>query len=50
MSHKRKDTYTKCPEWCKHLRPFIKRFVNKRERLYAKKDIIREILSLDTAR
>ena len=36
MTHKRKDTLTAPPEWWKHLRPFNKRRVSKKERLAAK--------------
>jgi hypothetical protein len=32
MAHKRKDTLVKPPEWWKHLRPFNKRRVSKKER------------------
>jgi len=32
MAHKRKDTLAAPPEWWKHLRPFNKRVVAKRER------------------
>ena len=32
MAHKRKDTLVAPPEWWKHLRPFNKRVVAKRER------------------
>lgn len=32
MAHKRKDTYTASPQWWKHLRPYTKRRVAKRER------------------
>jgi len=37
MAHKRQDTLTRPPEWWKHLRPFNKRKVSKKERLAAKK-------------
>jgi hypothetical protein len=37
MSHVRKDTFTAPPEWWKHLRPYNKRIVAKRERRAAKK-------------
>lgn len=33
MAHKRKDTYAVTPEWWKHLRPFNKRRMAKRERV-----------------
>ena len=39
MAHKRKDTLTVAPEWWKHLRPYLKRAVAKRERVAAKRDI-----------
>lgn len=39
MAHKRKDTLTKPPEWWKHLRPYNKRRVAKRERLAARRQI-----------
>jgi hypothetical protein len=32
MAHTRKDTLVKPPEWWKHLRPFNKRRVAKKER------------------
>ena len=32
MAHVRKDTLTKPPEWWKHLRPYNKRRVAKKER------------------
>lgn len=39
MAHKRKDTYAVVPERWKHLRPWLKRFVARRERAAAKKQI-----------
>jgi len=42
MAHKRKDTYVKSPEWWKHLRKFCKRLVNKKERKYAKNNLLNE--------
>ena len=42
MGHKRKDTLTKPVEWWKHLRPFNKRRVSKRERVAAEKEILNE--------
>jgi hypothetical protein len=39
MAHTRKDTLTRPPEWWKHLRPFNKRRVAKRERKAAVKEI-----------
>ena len=42
MAHKRKDTLTKAVEWWKHLRPFNKRRVSKRERVAAEKEILKE--------
>jgi hypothetical protein len=42
MAHKRKDTLTKAVEWWKHLRPFNKRRVSKRERVAAEKEILEE--------
>ena len=42
MAHKRKDTLTKAVEWWKHLRPFNKRRVSKRERIAAEKEIKKE--------
>jgi hypothetical protein len=43
MAHVRKDTLTRPPEWWKHLRPFLKRLVSKRERKAATKEIRRDI-------
>lgn len=43
MAHTRKDTLTSPPEWWKHLRPFLKRVVSKKERQAAKKMIKKEI-------
>lgn len=40
MAHKR--GLTTSPEWWKHLRPFLKRLVSKRERQAAKKEIKKE--------
>ena len=42
MAHTRKDTLTSPPEWWKHLRPFNKRKVAKRERKAAMKQIREE--------
>lgn len=42
MAHKRKDTFTAPPEWWKHLRPFNKRRVAKKERDAAKHQIVSE--------
>jgi hypothetical protein len=42
MSHVRKDTLTRPPEWWKHLRPHNKRKVSKRERVAARKQIKEE--------
>lgn len=39
MSHVRKDTLVRPPEWWKHLRPYNKRVVAKKERQAAKKQI-----------
>jgi hypothetical protein len=39
MAHKRKDTFVAPPEWWKHLRPFNKRMVAKRERRAARQMI-----------
>jgi hypothetical protein len=39
MAHKRKDTFVAPPEWWKHLRPFNKRVVAKRERRAANRSI-----------
>jgi hypothetical protein len=39
MAHKRKDTYTSCIEWAKHLKPEGKRMHNKAERRAAKRRI-----------
>ena len=44
MAHKRKDTFTAPPEWWKHLRPFNKRRVSKKERDAAKREISRAAL------
>ena len=43
MSHTRQDTYVAPPEWWKHLRPFLKRLVSKRERKAAVKRIKKEV-------
>ena len=43
MAHKRKDTLAVCPQWWKHLRPFVKRIVAKRERRAAQKEIKKEV-------
>jgi len=43
MAHVRKDTLVTSPEWWKHLRPFLKRLVSKRERKAARKEINKEI-------
>jgi len=43
MAHKRKDTLTSSPEWWKHLRPFNKRRVSKKEREAAKQDISKTV-------
>lgn len=42
MAHVRKDTLTKTIDWCKHLRPFIKRKQARRERVAAKELIRKE--------
>jgi len=42
MAHKRKDTFVAPPEWWKHLRPFNKRAVAKRERQVARQTIDRD--------
>ncbi len=42
MAHKRKDTFVTPPEWWKHLRPFNKRAVAKRERRVARQMIDRD--------
>jgi len=47
MAHKRKDTYTICKEWWKHLRPFNKRKVAKAERRAAVVEITDEMLGMD---
>jgi hypothetical protein len=39
MAHTRKDTLTQPPEWWKHLKPFNKRRVSKRERQAGRKSI-----------
>lgn len=39
----RADSYVRKPEWWKHLRPFLKRLVWKRERKMARKNIKKEI-------
>ena len=41
MAHKRKDTLVAAPEWWRHLRPYNKRCVAKKERREAIR-IIRE--------
>lgn len=41
MAHVRKDTLCVTPEWWKHLRKFLKRKQNKRERQAGKKQIER---------
>ncbi len=43
MAHTRQDTYARPTEWWKHLRPFLKRLMSKRERKMAKKLIEKEI-------
>lgn len=43
MAHARKDTLTPLLEWCKHLRPYLKRWTAKRERKASKKEIAAEI-------
>jgi hypothetical protein len=43
MSHVRKDTLTRPPEWWKHLRPRNKRKVAKAERKAAVKEIKRDL-------
>jgi hypothetical protein len=43
MSHVRKDTLTRPPEWWKHLRPDNKKLVAKRERKASLKQIGQEI-------
>jgi len=47
MAHARKDTYVRSPEWWKHLRPFLKRKQNKRERLASQRRISKELRDLD---
>jgi hypothetical protein len=42
MAHTRKDTLTRPPEWWKHLRPYNKRRVAKRERKAAEKEIAKD--------
>ena len=42
MATVKKGTFTAPPEWWKHLRPFNKRVVAKRERKAAKKEINEE--------
>jgi hypothetical protein len=42
MAHTRKDTLVPPPEWWKHLRPFNKRRVAKKERQAVKKLIKKE--------
>lgn len=44
MSHVRKDTLTKPPQWWKHLRSYYKRVVSKRERRVSKKEIRKELI------
>jgi hypothetical protein len=39
MAHKRKDTLVAVTQWWRHLRPFEKRRVAKKERCAAKRDI-----------
>jgi DNA-binding transcriptional regulator GbsR (MarR family) len=39
MAHTRKDTFVAPPEWWKHLRPFNKRKLAKRERRAAAESI-----------
>jgi hypothetical protein len=43
MSHIRQDTLTRPPEWWKHLK-WLKKFVSKRERKAAKKQIQLDVL------
>ena len=42
MSHKRKGQLTPSPEWCKHLRKYMRRHFWKRERLAVKEIIYKE--------
>jgi hypothetical protein len=44
MAHKRKDTLVKPPQWWRHLRPYYKRCVAKKERRAAKR-LIAETIS-----
>jgi hypothetical protein len=39
MAHKRKDTLVSATQWWRHLRPFEKRRVAKKERRAASRDI-----------
>jgi len=48
MAHKRKDTFVAPPEWWRHLRPFNKRAVAKRERQAALQMINRDAKSVGT--
>ena len=41
MATIKKGTFTPPPEWWKHMRPFNKRKISKRERLAARRDIDR---------
>ncbi|MCR9254220.1 MAG: hypothetical protein NXI20_27655 [bacterium] len=43
MSFKRKGQLTKSPEWWKHLKPELKRYFWKRERLEEKKHIEEQV-------
>lgn len=43
MAHKRKDTLVGPQEWAKHLRPWWKRKISKKERKAARKQISKEI-------
>ena len=47
MAHKRKDTLVPSPEWWKHLRPFNKRRVAKKERKAAERMIRKEKEEVD---
>ena len=42
MAHKRKDTECTATERWQHLRPFLKRFQNRRERMAARERIRKE--------
>jgi hypothetical protein len=49
MAHTRQDTLTPPPEWWKHLRPFNKRHVSKRERRAGRETAASDLSANDPA-